>query len=161
MEENGFVLKGVTLREYQKQNVDFALMKKNSICSLAIGMGKTLASIAVFLEVKKNNIYSKCLVICPSSLKYHWAEEIKNYTNLKFLISDGNFNKRQKIYNDFLKNIKSQQHRGVVKLKSDFKIGLTGMPLENSPQDIFGIMRFINPMVFPQLTTFKNDYFVS
>src|SRR3990167_2857694 len=104
MEENGFVLKGVTLREYQKQNVDFALMKKNSICSLAIGMGKTLASIAVFLEVKKNNIYSKCLVICPSSLKYHWAEEIKNYTNLKFLISDGNFNKRQKIYNDFLNN---------------------------------------------------------
>ena len=44
-----------------------------------------------------------------------------------------------------IKNAESQVSRAVRKLKSKKRIALTGTPIENSPDDLWSIMEFLNP----------------
>ena len=75
-------IKGIKgeLYEYQKKTVKWLIDNQGrGLLSLDMGLGKTLCSLAYIVHSKKE----KVLVICPSTMKYVWAEEIKKWSGLK------------------------------------------------------------------------------
>jgi len=64
------------------------------LISLSTGLGKTLVSLSIFDYFK----IEKKLIICPSSLKQQWSEEIKKWFGKDSIIVEGSKAKRLKIY---------------------------------------------------------------
>jgi SNF2 family DNA or RNA helicase len=85
-------LKG-NLYEYQargKAFLDTVGNKEGGILAFDMGLGKSLTSLASFLDMKRRGIVDYCLVICPATLKYStWEKEIKKWTNEEYTIVDG------------------------------------------------------------------------
>ncbi|MCM1555774.1 MAG: DEAD/DEAH box helicase [Bacteroides sp.] len=72
-----------SLFPFQREGVQYLLDHPKCICGDKPGLGKTAQAIAA---VVANNAFP-CLVVCPTSLKYNWAEEIENkWTDKKALI---------------------------------------------------------------------------
>lgn len=68
---------------FQREGVQYLLDHPHCICGDKPGLGKTAQAIAA---VVANNAFP-CLVVCPASLKYNWADEIeKKWTDKKALI---------------------------------------------------------------------------
>lgn len=57
-----------------------------------------------------------------------------------------------------MKNPRTAQHRAAQTLNSSWKIASTGTPIENSLNDLWAIMRVINPGLLPGYSTFNNQY---
>jgi len=65
------------LYPFQKAGVDFACNKRRVLIADEMGLGKTVQAIG-FLQHEKENAFP-AIIICPSSLKYNWAREIKEW----------------------------------------------------------------------------------
>ncbi|KAL4438791.1 hypothetical protein ABPG74_013464 [Tetrahymena malaccensis] len=67
------------LFNYQKEGIRFGMMNK---CRILIademGVGKTIQAICLAFAYL-NNLNNKMIVICPSSLKFYWKEEIDKW----------------------------------------------------------------------------------
>jgi len=59
---------------YQEQGVKFLREHHYAILGDRMGLGKTLQALMIAVETSKN-----ILVVCPSYLKYTWADEVKKY----------------------------------------------------------------------------------
>lgn len=85
-------LKG-NLRPYQakgKAFLDVLQLGEGSILGFDMGLGKSLTSLATFLDMKNKGLVDYCLVICPSPLKFAtWEKEIKKWTDLEYIVVDG------------------------------------------------------------------------
>ncbi|MEA2012239.1 MAG: DEAD/DEAH box helicase [Verrucomicrobiota bacterium] len=78
-----------TLREYQLQGAEWmkTLQKTHfhGILADEMGLGKTIQTLALFQDIKRENIrnkknHSTSLVVCPSSLVENWHEESMKFT---------------------------------------------------------------------------------
>lgn len=70
------------LYEYQKDVSEHAFDRLRYILALDMGTGKTPIAISVMLTAFEQG-YKKALVVCLSSLKYQWRDEIFKFTKLK------------------------------------------------------------------------------
>lgn len=86
---------GDKLKKYQEESVNFLLLSKNCILNLDIGLGKTIVAIVAGLLIKKQQPRFRDLIVCPASLKYHWASEIEKYTDETYTIVEGDFEDRK------------------------------------------------------------------
>ncbi len=68
--------KDISLFEYQRAGVEYALMAKNTLFADPPGVGKTIQTIG-FMNVKR---LSRVLVICPTSVVHNWEKEIKKWS---------------------------------------------------------------------------------
>jgi SNF2 family DNA or RNA helicase len=59
-----------------------------------------------------------------------------------------------------IKNPETKQARAARSLKSDYRIALTGTPVENNIGDLWAIMEFLNPGFLGTQTEFKRTFFV-
>jgi SNF2 family DNA or RNA helicase len=59
-----------------------------------------------------------------------------------------------------IKNPETKQARAARSLKSDYRIALTGTPVENNVGDLWAIMEFLNPGFLGTQTEFKRTFFV-
>lgn len=57
-----------------------------------------------------------------------------------------------------IKNPASMLYRTVTRLKSDFKLVLTGTPVENSLTDLWTQLNFVNPGLLGDLTFFRREF---
>lgn len=67
----------VSLYDYQKEALEKMVYRKRLVCSMSVGSGKTLttiATIAVLREINKTS--PRVLVVCPKSLGLQWGGEI-------------------------------------------------------------------------------------
>jgi len=87
-----------SLYPYQEEGVRFAVFKKSAIIADEMGLGKTLQAICVALLKKEIFDFRKVLIICPSSLKSQWEQEIRKYTDESALIISGSRRKRREMY---------------------------------------------------------------
>lgn len=171
-----------------------------------------MAAAESLLEDKKINC---CLIVCPASLKYQWAQKIAEFTDLPkkerkvgketitvpatdCFILDGDKTKREEIYGiitaagwrphyiilgydnilvDYswvrkikaqmvvldeataIKSFKAQRSKRIKKLlKSDYRLALTGTPVENRPDELFSIMQWVDETVLGRFDLFDRAY---
>lgn len=60
------------------------------------GLGKTLQSLTVAAIDFEQGYASRVLVVCPSTLKWNWEDEIQKFTSFKHLILDGTPSERER-----------------------------------------------------------------
>ncbi len=59
-----------------------------------------------------------------------------------------------------IKNAATKQSRAARELKSDYRIALTGTPVENNVGDLWSLMEFLNPGFLSTQAAFKRNFFV-
>ncbi len=70
------------LHDYQDPAVDQFLSRGNLLVAFAMGLGKTPIGIACAEELLGCGDIDLCLIVCESSLKYQWAQEIAKFTDV-------------------------------------------------------------------------------
>lgn len=87
------------LRPYQKAGVTFLANALKSFHGALLaddmGLGKTLQALSIVAISKMQNV----LVLCPSSIKYVWVDEIKkHYPQLSYTVVDGEPEERKALW---------------------------------------------------------------
>lgn len=81
---------------HQRVHLEYAVRFPGFYNLDEMGLGKTRVAIERYWFLKeKLGVVDKCIVICPLSLVYNWANEIKKWSDCKSLILTGS--KKQKI----------------------------------------------------------------
>jgi len=57
-----------------------------------------------------------------------------------------------------VKNIRTQTSRAVCALQAEFRLALSGTPIENNLTELYALFRFLNPAMFPTYADFERDY---
>jgi superfamily II DNA or RNA helicase len=172
------------LRSYQMDGVNWlCFLRDGHIGALLaddMGLGKTLQSLCA--------IRGRTLVITPTSVLQAWAEQIQKYrpkltysvyygsqrqldskievtiTTYALLRLDKNRFNQEKwdtiILDEaqIIKNPDSQVSKAVHSLDADFKIALSGTPVENRLEDLWSQFQFLNPGLLGSLETFQEQF---
>jgi SNF2 family DNA or RNA helicase len=167
------------LRPYQRQGVNWLVflrsMKLGAILADDMGLGKTIQALSA--------IEGKTLVVCPTSVLHNWTIEtakfrpdlkvsifhgpqreidshadiiVTNYALLRIERTKLTSIKWNTIIMDEAQNIKnpqSQAAKAACNLDGDFKVALSGTPVENKLEELWSISEFTNPGF---LGTYKN-----
>lgn len=181
-----------------------------------MGLGKTLIAIAAAEELFEQGKIDCCLIVCPASLKYQWAQKIAEFTDYpqeqmtvgkhkiavpmdKYcVLIDGTKKNREELYSvletsgvrpryiilgydnilvDFsfvrnikagmvvldeataIKSFKAQRTKRTKKvLKAEYRLALTGTPVENKPDELFSIMQWVDDSVLGRYDLFDKAY---
>ena len=160
-----------TLRNYQEVGVDWLAFLKTArlgaVLADDMGLGKTLQTLCA--------MKGRVLVICPKSVVYNWAAEIARFRpGLRTTIYHGPERELDKDANvtlttyavlrldlahlckdpwdvivldeaQAIKNAHSQTARAAFELKGDFRVALSGTPVENRLEELWSVMNFANP----------------
>jgi SNF2 family DNA or RNA helicase len=163
------------LRPYQLTGVkwlNFLYSYKLGACLADdMGLGKTIQALC-FLQLRA---IKKCLIVCPVSILMNWKSEIEKFTDLQAEIYHGqsrffpdeknivltSYGVLRKEYEttfaerhfdviifdeiQHLKNAKSIGAYAARGLKADFRLSLTGTPVENDISEFFNIMDLTLP----------------
>lgn len=161
-----------TLKPHQEVGVSwmYGLYLKNipgCILGDKMGLGKTIQTIAALALINKS-----VTIICPASLIGNWANEIKAFypkliNKTKIYSYEGSVNKTidsDVIVYDEAQKMKNEATALATKArftKAQFKILLTGTPLENSIADVHSLIRIImlesDKSLRYILSTFRNN----
>jgi superfamily II DNA or RNA helicase len=88
LQSNG-VISGI-----KTDGVAFLASRGKALLADDMGLGKTLQAITAAACLNAYGDVNKVLVACPASLKYHWAREIKKFTQYTATIIQGNDEQR-------------------------------------------------------------------
>ncbi len=144
-----------------------------------MGLGKTLQTIA-FLQSIYSSI-NKVLIVCPVTILLNWENEIKKFSNMshyiyhggsrefpadtKIILTSYGVMKREteEVFSQInfdvlildevqqLKNIKSLGAFSARKINADFRICLTGTPVENDLSEFYNILDLSIPGIWGDL----------
>jgi SNF2 family DNA or RNA helicase len=115
-----------TLYPYQKEGVMGILKAGRVLLADDMGLGKTIQAIAAVEIFARFFGVSRVLIICPTSLKYQWKNEILKFTGKEACIVEGLIHKRKTFYrqDDFYKIISYGVVRSDMHLIDKWKAGL-------------------------------------
>jgi SNF2 family DNA or RNA helicase len=86
---------GLPLREFQKKGVGFMCVTKSALLADDVGLGKSLQTLATVLI----NNSQKTLIVCPSSVKLSWQDEINKWLkNQNINVISGNKKERTELW---------------------------------------------------------------
>jgi superfamily II DNA or RNA helicase len=88
----------VPLYDYQKQGMLHLAFLEKAILADEMGLGKTVQAIAACALLRKLRGVRKVLVVCPTSLKAEWEEQIAKFVDLPSLLIYGNRGDRLRQY---------------------------------------------------------------
>ena len=160
-----------TLRPYQQQGVSWLGFLRSAglggILADDMGLGKTLQTLCV--------LGPRTLVVCPTSVLPNWVAELKRFRpSLKACVYHGpgrSLDEAAEVtlttYSilrldaaalsartwdaavldeaQAIKNPESQVARAAFGLKANFRLALSGTPLENRLEELWSLMHFANP----------------
>lgn len=86
------------LYPFQSVGAYFCYLGQYSLICDMVGLGKTIQSLAVSEKRFDEGEINFTMIICPSTLKRNWEDEILEFTNRSVVVIDGNKSKRKKIY---------------------------------------------------------------
>lgn len=86
---------------FQVVGVCFLHDVKQALLADEMGLGKTPTAIGAIHRLWKEGEVKKVLVVCPSSLKYQWADEIQKFTDHKGIVIDGTPKQRKNQYEEW------------------------------------------------------------
>jgi superfamily II DNA or RNA helicase len=173
-----------TLRAYQEHGVDWLSFLRDAelgaVLADDMGLGKTLQTIAV--------LRGRTLVVCPKSVLYNWSSELARFrSNLRVslfhgpsreldrkadvtlttyavlrldseLLADEEWDVVVLDEAQAIKNESSQTARAAFGLKGDFRVALSGTPVENRLEELWSVMHFANPGLLGGRSDFQERY---
>jgi len=169
------------LRPYQKEGTKLLFQNKKYLLADEMGLGKTIQLLAWVSIAKEFPV----LVVCPASLKYNWAEEIKKWTgvtadicttrtpyrirkriaiiNYDILYGWKDYLKPKAILFDechYLKNRSSKRSMAAKRIcrNADHIKFASGTPIKKSPADLWFPLSIMNPDLFPSEAHFKRKF---
>lgn len=80
---------------FQTVGISFLTEVKKGLIADEMGLGKSLQAIGAVHKLNKVGEINKALVICPTSLKYQWSNEIEKFTDHSSIVIDGTPKKRK------------------------------------------------------------------
>ena len=179
------------LRPYQETGSQWLwFLYSNGLSGLLcddMGLGKTHQAMALLASAKnyKGEAKGKYLVVCPTSVLYHWEELLRRYLpSMQAALFHGPFRKLPKSYDLLLtsygivrserellssmrfdivifdelqaaKNPKSQTHRVLKTLDANMRVGLTGTPIENRLMELKALFDIVIPTYLPAESHFR------
>ena len=172
------------LRPYQRVGVNWLTFLRNSsfgaLLADDMGLGKTLQAMCV--------MRGRTLVVAPTSVLYAWEEQlgrfrpnltvcryhgasrkldpsadlvITTYALLRMdieLLSEITWDTIVLDESQTIKNPDSQVARAAYRLKGAFKVSLSGTPVENSLEDLWSQMHFLNPGLLGSRDEFERHF---
>jgi len=172
------------LRPYQQKGVNWLAFLKNqnmgALLADDMGLGKTLQALCVLTK--------HTLIVAPTSVLQSWIQQIEEYfPKSKFLLYHGpdrNLKNKEEItlttYTTFridqelltkihwnciiideaqmIKNPDSQITRAIHQLSGDFKLALSGTPIENRLEDLWSQFEFLNPGLLGERESFQSQF---
>lgn len=172
------------LRAYQQVGVDWLSFLKSAglgaVLADDMGLGKTLQTICV--------LSGRALVVCPKSVVYNWADEIARFRpGLKTVIYHGERRELDQKADvtlttyailrldidrlsqtrwdvvvldeaQAIKNADSQTARAAFELDAEFRVALSGTPVENRLEELWSIVHFVNPGLLGGRSSFQSRY---
>ena len=179
-------LKGISLRPYQQEGIAWlrflAKFRLGGLLCDEMGLGKTIQSLCAIAEAYIDYPESLSLIICPASVVGHWVKEAKNYLSLPvyefpntnkqglwvvsystFVLAADKFKKYSFLYvildeGHLLSNPKTKTFKAVKLLKSQFRLILTGTPVQNKILDIWPFFDFVMPGFLGTQSEFTATY---
>lgn len=91
-------LLNVPLFPYQRDGALFAAQAGRAIIADEMGLGKTIQALAVAEILAKDCGMERTLIICPTSLKSQWLQEIEKFTTRPAVIIEGLMHQRRALY---------------------------------------------------------------
>jgi len=88
----------VSLYPYQRQGALFAAKAGRSLLADDMGLGKTIQAIAAVEILAKTVGVEKVLIICPTSLKHQWKQEIEKFCDRSAMVVEGLITQRNMRY---------------------------------------------------------------
>jgi superfamily II DNA or RNA helicase len=174
------------LRDYQSQGVDWLGFLREQqfggILADDMGLGKTIQALTVLKKGEKS------LVVAPTSVLHNWLVEsgrfrpgiktcryhgphrkldpeadlvVTTYGVLRMDIEKlGKIEWNAVILDEAqaIKNPESQSAQAAFALKSDFRLAMTGTPVENRLDELWSQLHFTNPGLLGGRTDFRNRY---
>ncbi len=83
---------------YQREGTLFAVRSGRVLIGDDMGLGKTIQAIAAAEIMGREFGVEKVLIICPSTLKYQWKQEIEKFCSRSARVIEGLFHKRRELY---------------------------------------------------------------
>ncbi|RUA11978.1 MAG: hypothetical protein DSY82_02450 [Flavobacteriia bacterium] len=96
----------------------------------------------------KNAIHQKNIIITTYGVVRMDIEQLKDY-QFSYLVLDES---------QAIKNPNSKTYQAVTQLDSQYRISITGTPIENNLTDLWSQMNFLNPNILGDLSFFENAY---
>jgi superfamily II DNA or RNA helicase len=90
----------VPLYPYQRKGALFAARAGRSLLADDMGLGKTIQAIAAVEILAREAGVERVLIICPTSLKHQWKDEIERFATRTALTVEGFWANRQKGYQE-------------------------------------------------------------
>ncbi len=87
-----------SLYPYQYEGAIFAARAGRSIIADEMGLGKTIQAIAAAEIMARHFGVERALIVCPTSLKYQWKQEIDKFCDRDASIVEGQFHARLRCY---------------------------------------------------------------
>ena len=88
----------VQLYPYQRKGALFAAKAGRSLIADDMGLGKTIQAIAAVAILDKAVGLERILIICPTSVKHQWKQEIETFCARSVAVVEGSFTKRASLY---------------------------------------------------------------
>ncbi len=86
------------LYTYQCQGALFAAKAGRCLIADDMGLGKTIQAIAAAEILARHADIRRVLIICPTSLKHQWKQEIEKFSAHTACVIEGSIKTRQKLY---------------------------------------------------------------
>ncbi|MEO1913643.1 MAG: DEAD/DEAH box helicase [Myxococcales bacterium] len=173
-----------TLRNYQEIGVDWLALLRNlelgALLADDMGLGKTIQALCT--------LDGPSLVVCPTSVLFNWADEMRrfrpgltfhtyhgpqrefddeaqvtltSYAILRLDIEELSERKWQTVVLDEAQNIKnpdSQVAQAAFRLNADFRVAMTGTPVENRLEELWSQFHFLNRGLLGGRADFRKRY---
>ena len=173
-----------TLRTYQRHGVDWLCFLRDAglgaVLADDMGLGKTLQALCA--------LRGRALIVCPRSVVHNWADEIRRFRpGLRHAIYHGPkraLDRRADVTlttyavlrmdaellaaeawdalvldeAQAIKNPDSQAARSAYALRADFRVALSGTPVENRLEELWSLLHFTNRGVLGGRADFRDRY---
>jgi SWI/SNF-related matrix-associated actin-dependent regulator 1 of chromatin subfamily A len=70
---------GLTFLPHQVSGIKYMLTRKGTLCADEMGLGKTIEAIGALNWLMDAKMVTSALIVCPSSLKINWKNELKKW----------------------------------------------------------------------------------
>lgn len=88
----------VSLYTYQRKGALFAARAGRSLIADDMGLGKTIQAIAAVEILARTAGLGRVLIVCPTSLKHQWKQEIEKFSNRSVEVVEGLIPTRAALY---------------------------------------------------------------